>query len=103
MNISEDRLRRAVVAGDIPALKLGNRTLIDIDQTQDIFNEIKVGVTIKEVSEQTGLSIHAIRRGMRDGWLPYSKPGKFYVYNMEAIYTAIKKRIEENKIWGSEY
>ena len=37
----------------------------------------------------------AIRRAVRDGWLPYIKPGKAYLFRMEDVRAAIEKRMEE--------
>ena len=47
------------------------------------------------VSEETGLTVTAIRRAVRDGWLPYIKPGKAYLFRMEDVRAAIEKRMKE--------
>ena len=49
----------------------------------------------RELSEETGLTVTAIRRAVRDGWLPYIKPGKAYLFRMEDVRAAIEKRMEE--------
>ena len=101
LNVGEGRIRRAVSAGEIPVMKLGNRALIDIEKARDIFEDEKTGVTIKEASEKTGLSVTAIRRGMREGWIPFTKPRNCFVFDMDAVNAAIEKRINESRSWSS--
>ena len=40
------------------------------------------------------MNITAIRRGIREGWIPCDKPGKAYVFDLEAVKEAIRKRMK---------
>ena len=90
-------LQFATVARDgrIPSMQLGNRTLVDVDAASGVLSPEPEGVKIDVVSEETGLTVTAIRRAVRDGWLPYIKPGKAYLFRMEDVRAAIEKRMEE--------
>lgn len=100
LGVSEERLRRAVRAGEVPSMKLGNRSVVDIDAAAGILRSVQ-GVSIDEVSRETGLSVSAIRRGIREGWIPCEKPGKAFVFDMdavrEAIYARMQAQMKENR------
>jgi hypothetical protein len=93
LNVSESRVRRAAQARQVPTMQLGNRTLVDIDAAREVLDEPD-GVKIQAASEQTGLTITAIRRAIREGWMPYTKRGKAFVFDMEAVQAAIAQRIQ---------
>lgn len=95
LGVNENRVRRAARDGRIPSMKLGNRTLVDVDAARGVLSPEPEGVKIDVVSEETGLTVTAIRRAVRDGWLPYIKPGKAYLFRMEDVRAAIEKRMEE--------
>lgn len=94
LGVSESKLRRAVVAKEVPSMMLGNRTLVDLDAARDILDEPE-GVKIEVVSEETGLTVSAIRRAIREGWMPHTKPGKAYLFKMDEVQAAIERRIRE--------
>ena len=75
LGVNENRVRRAARDGRIPSMQLGNRTLVDVDAARGVLSPEPEGVKIDVVSEETGLTVTAIRRAVRDGWLPYIKPG----------------------------
>lgn len=54
-------------------MQLGNRMLVDVDAACDVLSRPD-GVTIDVVSAETGLTESAIRRAIREGWMPYSMP-----------------------------
>ncbi len=93
LGIPEGRMRRAVRTGKVPSMKLGSRTVVDIDAAAGILRSAQ-GVSIDEVSQETGLSVPAIRRGIREGWIPCEKPGKAFVFDMDAVREAIQTRIQ---------
>ena len=95
LGVNENRVRRAARDGRIPSMQLGNRTLVDVDAARGVLSPEPEGVKIDVVSEETGLTVTAIRRAVRDGWLPYIKPGKAYLFRMEDVRAAIEKRMEE--------
>lgn len=94
LNISESRMRRAVNDGRVPSLKLGNRAVVDVDVAAGFFAD-DGGVSITEVSKATGLTVSAIRSGIEEGWIPCEKPGRAYVFQMDAVRAAIEARIRE--------
>ena len=100
LGVSESKLRRAALAKEIPSMKLGNRTLVDLDAVRDIM-QVTPGVSIKAVSEATGLNITAIRRGIHEGWMPCAKAGKAYTFQLDEVLAAIEQRIREQMSGGS--
>lgn len=94
LGVTENRMRRAVQAGAVPSMKLGSRNVVDIDAAAEVLKHVE-GVGIEEVSRETGLSISAIRRGIREGWIPCDKPGKAFVFQMDAVREAINARVRE--------
>ena len=71
LGIPEIRVRRAIEAGKLDTMKLGSRTLVDLDTAREILKPVMDGATIEDVSKETGLNITAIRRGIREGWIFY--------------------------------
>lgn len=96
LEISETVIRRAVRRGELSVMALGNRMLVDIDEARDVLSKPD-GVMIDAVSMETGLTISAIRRGMREGWMPYTKVGQRYYYNIEDVRAAILRRMKKTK------
>ena len=94
LGVSEMRVRRAIADGRLDIMKLGRRTLVDLDTAREILKPIVKGASIEDVSRETGLNITAIRRGIREGWIPCDKPGKAYVFDLEAVKEAIRKRMK---------
>lgn len=92
LNISEDRMRRAVRNGDIPYMKLGTRTVVDIDRVAELLKRPE-GVNIATVSSETGLSVSAIRRAVREGWMPCAKSGRAFLFDMNEVRAAIEARM----------
>lgn len=93
LGITESRMRRAVQTGMVPSMKLGSRSVVDIDAAAEIIKTAE-GVSIEAVSRETGLSVSAIRRGIREGWIPCEKPGRAFVFQMDAVKAAICARVE---------
>ena len=50
---------------------------------------------IDAVSAETGLTASAIRRGVREGWIPYSKVGQRYYFNLDDVCAAILRRMKK--------
>lgn len=73
-------------------MQLGNRMLVDVDAACDVLSRPD-GVTIDVVSAETGLTESAIRRAIREGWMPYEKPGKAYLFDMGRTVVQMDKRI----------
>lgn len=96
LGVSEASVRRAITDKRVPVMRLGNRLLVDLDTAKDILKPQAAGATIAEVSKATGLNITAIRRGIREGWIPCEKPGKSYIFQIDEVIDAIKQRMAEN-------
>lgn len=95
LGIPEIRVRRAIDAGKLDTMKLGSRTLVDLDTAREILKPMVEGATIEDVIRETGLKETAIRRGIREGWIPYEKPGKAYMFDLDAVKKALRKRMKE--------
>lgn len=96
LGISEASVRRAIASKSLPTMRLGNRMLVDLDTAQSILKPAKAGASIEDVSQATGLNVTAIRRGIREGWIPYEKPGKAYIFQLDEVLKAIEQRMAEN-------
>lgn len=96
LGVSEGSVRRAIADKRLPTMKLGNRMLVDLDTAMDILKPMKEGASIEDVSQATGLNITAIRRGIREGWIPCEKPGKAYVFQLDEVLKAIENRMAAN-------
>lgn len=94
LNISEGRMRRAVRTGEVPSMQLGTRAVVDVDTVAALLKQPE-GVGIETVSAETGLSVSAIRRAIREGWMPCTKPGKAFVFQMDEVRAAIEARVRE--------
>lgn len=75
---SPQQLRRGIDAGRYPYVPIGNRKLVDVDELTEIIDRENATIGIEEATELTGLTDKVIRRGIREGWLPYIKEGKAY-------------------------
>lgn len=93
LNIKEQAVRRAVASGKLEGLKLGNRMLVDLDTAREVLERTERAASIADVHEKTGLTETAIRRGIREGWLPCEKTGKAYAFDLEAVEAAIRQRM----------
>ena len=95
LGVSRVRVRRAIADGRLEVMKLGNRTLVDLDAARQALFPIPNGLNIEQLSVATGLSVTAIRRGIREGWIPCEKPGRAYVFDLDAVTTALAGRMEK--------
>jgi len=95
LGVSETRVRRAIADGKLDVLMLGNRMLIDLDTAREILPPIINGATMQDVSRETGLCESAIRRGIREGWIPFDKSGKHYVFDLDEVVKAIRKQMKK--------
>lgn len=93
LDVNESLVRRAVGCGQLSCMALGNRKLVDVDEAREVLAKPR-GVTIDQVSAQTGLTTSAIRRGIREGWMPCTKLGKRYDFDIEAVRAAIASRMK---------
>ncbi len=93
LGVSEASVRRAIADKRLATMPLGNRLLVDLDTARSVLTPPKQGEGIEEVSKQTGLSVSAIRRGIREGWIPCVKSGRAYVFQIDEVIDAIHKRM----------
>ncbi|MDL2317686.1 excisionase family DNA-binding protein [Eubacteriales bacterium OttesenSCG-928-A19] len=94
LGVCEPILRRGIKAGRYPAMKVGRRTLIEVEAAAEIVaRDMRTGISIQEVSDQTGLAISAIRRGIVEGWIPAWKRGTTYQFDPEEVRAALLSRM----------
>ena len=96
LGVSETTIRRAILSKRLPVMRIGNRTLIDLDAAREILITDYTPATITEVSEATGLTVTAIRRGIREGWIPCEKPGRAYQFHLDEVIAAIENRMRDH-------
>lgn len=97
VGVNAQTLRRAVKCGEIAAMPMGNRMMLDVDAVRvwrDGRRNFDDGlISMRELSGKTGLKGCAIRRGMQEGWLPYEYiNGKFW-FDEDAVIVAITERM----------
>ena len=94
LGVAESILRKAVATKKVPVMMLGNRVLVNVDSAREVVVR-PTGCTIEEVSQQTGLTVSAIRRAIREGWMPCEKPGRAYIFHMPDVLEAIQQRMSK--------
>ncbi len=92
--ISESKLRRDAQSGRLPSMIVGTRTLIDLDVARELAYRGD-GITIEQLSEETGLKVCMIRRGIREGWIPSRKEGKAYRFDLAEVQAAIEQKMKK--------
>ena len=65
-------------------------------------SETKRFLTINETAKQTGLSVHYIRQGIRNGLIPFIKCGNKAMINFPKLIAILDKASEEGQTEGSE-
>lgn len=93
LGVPENRVRRAIRSGQLDVLKLGNRLLIDMDTAREMFAQAEGTINIGELSKAIGMSETGIRRGIREGWIPYERVGWAYLFRLDEVEKAIRKRM----------
>lgn len=91
LGVPEGRIRRAVREGALSCLELGNRRMVDLEEARALAAD--AGVGLKEMAERTGLSVHALRRGILAGWIPARKEGKAWRMDAQEAEKAIRARM----------
>ncbi|MEG1515881.1 MAG: hypothetical protein RSD95_13410 [Clostridia bacterium] len=100
LEVERYRIQRRVNDGLFPFVRVGKRELVDIDVIGPLLEaERSDGMGIAEVSAVTGLSASAIRRAIRDGWMPAEIKNGRYRIDLQAVRDAISKRMK-TKIKG---
>lgn len=87
---SPQQLRRGIEAGRYPYVPLGSRKLMDVDELQEIIRQEDSTIGMVEAVELTGLNDKAIRRGIREGWIPCKKDGKAYRFKPGELIEALQ-------------
>lgn len=93
---SPQQLRRGIEAGRYPFVSIGTRKLVDVDELVEIVNKENATIGIVEAIELTGLSDKTIRRGIREGWLPYIREGKAYRFLPGELLNALQGMKQRN-------
>lgn len=98
LGMSEPILRRGIQNGKYPAMKIGKRTVVEMEAAAIVReSEVKPGIGIQEISEKTGLAVNAVRRGIHEGWLPAWQRGRAYQFDEQEVRAALVSRMSEKK------
>lgn len=90
------QVERAIEEGKLRPLHVGNRRMLDENEVRALAARMQdTSVGIKELSEQTGLTVGAIRTGIAEGWIPCWRSGRAYRFDLSDVIRAIRLRIEE--------
>lgn len=97
LDVSAYAVREAISAGDLRVLPLGAKRLIDLEEARAYFTaKRRPGIGIDALSTATGLRVSAIRRGVRDGWIPCERRGRALWFDLEQVMQAIEARMIGN-------
>ncbi|MEG1358362.1 MAG: hypothetical protein RSE23_01735 [Clostridia bacterium] len=93
--VTPQAIRSGIKSGRYTCLRLGKRMMVDLDALEPLVasEHQQRGITIEELSVQTGLKVTAIRRGVSDGWIPARKLDGRWQFELAAAMEAIRKRI----------
>ena len=102
LGVARHQVIRAMNAGELRYLPLGGRRLIDLEEARVYFTDRQEdrkahGVGIDAVSGRTGMSVSAVRKGVRDGWLPCRKIGRTLRFDIDEVFAAIEARMESKQ------
>ena len=97
LDIPAMRIRKAAADGVIDVLRVGNRMLVDLDEVSAKLRCSDRYMGIRQVCDAIGLNESAIRRGIRDGWIPCKKVGKKYIFDLDDVKRAIRARMSETE------
>lgn len=95
LGIPEHRVRNAIRKNQLKVLPLGNRQLIDMDEARSLLACSEGTIKINELSQAIGISVSGIRRGIREGWIPCEKVANAYLFRLDEVERAIRKRMAQ--------
>lgn len=100
LGTAREKLRRGIAAGKYPAMRWGNRYLVDIEALAPILKEEAARqnmVGISACAEQLGLSVDVLRRMTRSGLIPYERKGRNYRYRIADVKAALQSQMKPKK------
>lgn len=74
LDVKAITIRRRAIRGEYPYLMIGTKMMVDLDILRPIVEAERKrnnGINITTLAEKTGLKVSAIRRGIKEGWIPY--------------------------------
>ena len=93
---SRQKVIRALDRGELKALCIGTKRVIDIEQARELAQkQAREGIGIDALSTLTGLAVGAIRQGVSEGWIPHWRAGRAFRFDGDEVIAAIVRRIEE--------
>lgn len=88
LGVTREQIKRGMDDGRYPFTMWGNRRLVDIDVLREIIdaeNAKEKPVGICECARRTGLSVNTIRRMRQRGFLPATKIGRNYKFDLAEV------------------
>lgn len=93
--LSAASIRRMIARSDVPHMAVGGRIVVDIDALKAFIASAErpnlIGIT--ELTELTGLSYGAVRRGIHEGWLSAEQCGHKYLLDRDTAINEIMARL----------
>ena len=98
LGMSGTTIKRHAREGAYPYLMIGAHMLVDYEVVQPYEEQAKKeknGIGIIELSKAINLKPSAIRRGIKEGWIPYHlKDNRHYRFVLEDVQKAIQEKMQ---------
>ena len=95
VGVPVSRIRNAIRSGVLKTLPLGGVQLVNMDEVLVWVQGQRTGsmMSYQELSDYIGMTVSALRRSVREGWLPYRQIGKQHFFDKDEVVKAITERM----------
>ncbi len=100
LQITAGQIKRRQRSGEYPGMVVGTHLMVDADRIREILegHRSRPLMNTEELSEEIGLSPSAIRRGVKEGWMPvYQAVGRHLVFDLDAVLEALNNLMNDSK------
>lgn len=94
LGLSRYKLLQGIQHGSYPAIRWGNRLMVDVEQLAEIIAAEQAQhpgmIGLRECAEAIGLSEDQLRRMAEAGIVPYERSGRYWRFRLAAVEKAIR-------------
>ena len=98
LGLSRHKLLKGIQRGAYPAIRWGNRLMVDVEELAEILaaeRERHTGrIGLKACAEAIGLTEDQLRRMALAGLIPYERSGRYYRFDLAAVEKAIRENMK---------